>query len=167
MENQIVPQLESALDTTILLLESISEKDFNTVPFEGSWTAAQVGRHLFKSQKGTDGMLQNPTAEPERNPAQRIPEYKSILMDFERKMESPGFLVPEDKEYDKQQLLSSLKEVKDEILPVINMVNLNEIAPQPSDSPLSGSTKLEIVHFLLYHTQRHNHQIEKIRTALS
>lgn len=167
MENQLIPQLESALDTTISLLTSISDKDFNTVPFAGSWTAAQVGRHLYKSQKGTDGMLQNPMPQPDRNPAQRIPEYKNILMDFEHKMNAPGFLVPEDNEFNKAQLINSLKEVKEEILPVIGTVNLNETAPQPDDSPLNGSTKLEIVHFLLYHTLRHNHQIEKIREALN
>lgn len=167
MATEIITQLEGALNNTISLLSSIDENDFNKVPFEGSWTAAQVGRHLYKSQKGTDSMLQHPMPEPDRDPGERIPDYKNILMDFEHKLESPGFLVPEDKEYNKAQLISALKEVKQEILPAIENVNLNETAPLEGETPLKGSTKLEIIHFLAYHTIRHNHQIEKIKATLA
>lgn len=166
MATEIITQLEGALDATINLLSSLDEKALNKVPFKGSWTAAQVGRHLYKSQKGTDDMLQQAMPQPERDPAERVHEYKNILMDFEHKLESPGFLIPEEREYNKEELISALKNVREDILPVISKVNLNETSPQPDGSPLKGSTKLEIIHFLTYHTLRHNRQIEKIREAI-
>jgi hypothetical protein len=167
MSQEIIPQLENALEQTISLLGSLSEEQLNTIPFKGSWTAAQVGRHIYKSLDGTGQMLQSPMPVPERNPLERAPEYKNILLDFDRKMESPDFLIPEETAYDRKQLVASIKEVKEEVLPVAEKASLNEEAPLTDGNPLKGSTKLEILHFLAYHTIRHNRQIEKIREALA
>lgn len=166
MEN-LTQQLEGALSQTINLLGSMSEDALNKAPFAGSWTAAQVARHLYKSQKGTDTMMLQPSDEAGRDPGERIENYKEILTNYEHKMESPGFLIPEEKKYDKDKLINALQEVKGEILPVIGTANLNELAPIGDETPLKGSTKLEIVHFLLYHTIRHNRQIEKIKEMLN
>jgi len=57
MSQQIINQLEEAFNETIILLSSFNEKDINTVPFKDSWTAAQVGRHLFKSEDGIDTLF--------------------------------------------------------------------------------------------------------------
>jgi hypothetical protein len=164
---QLSQELDLAFSHTTALLGSLSPQALNTVPFTGSWTAAQVARHLYKSQKGAGAMLLQPTEEPQRDPAARVPEYRRILLDFDHKLESPDFLIPEDETYDKGDLIAALERVKDEIVPAIEKANLNETAPQPEQSPLYGSTKLEIAHFLLYHTQRHNRQIEKIKEALA
>lgn len=163
---ELTQELESAFSQTTALLNTFTQEALNTVPFFGSWTAAQVARHLYKSQKGAGAMLLQPTEEPQRDPAARIPEYRRILLDFENKLESPDFLIPEDETYDKGDLIASLEKVKAEILSAAAQANLNETAPQPVHSPLYGSTKLEIAHFLVYHTQRHNRQIEKIKESL-
>lgn len=167
MSQDIIPQLQTALGQTIILLGSLDEKQLNTVPFAGCWTAAQVGRHIYKSLNGTDKMLQSPMPAPDRDPEQRAPEFKKIMLDFERKMDSPDFILPEDKQYDKGELIASLQEIKDDVLPSATTANLNEEAPLVDAHPLKGSTKLEIMHFFAYHTMRHNHQIEKIREALA
>jgi len=163
----LTQELDAAFSQTISLLNGMSQEALNTIPFTGSWTAAQVARHIYKSQKGSDIMLLQPTEEPQRDPAERVPNYRGILLDFDHKLESPDFLIPEDKEYDKADLIDALEKTRAEILPALDNANLNETAPQPEQSPLYGSTKLEIVHFLLYHTQRHNRQIEKIKEVLN
>ncbi|MFP9112691.1 DinB family protein [Flavobacterium sp. RHBU_3] len=163
----LTQQLDGALTQTINLLNSMSEDAMNQVPFTGSWTAAQVARHLYKSQKGTDAMMLQPAGEAGRDPGERIENYREILTNYEHKMESPGFLVPENETYDKDKLINALTIVKNEILPVIGTANLNELAPIGDETPLKGSTKLEIAYFLLYHTIRHNRQIEKIKELLN
>jgi DinB superfamily len=167
MSQEIIPQLENALEQTISLLGSLSEEQLNTVPFEGSWTAAQVGRHLFKSETGTDNLLKTTTQVPDRDPAAGVQKFADIFLNFESKMKSPDYIVPEDKKYDKGRLVASLEEVKDTIIPAAKSTNLNETAPLPEGHPFAGSTKLEIMHFMAYHTIRHNRQIEKIKKALT
>ncbi|WP_294819777.1 DinB family protein [uncultured Flavobacterium sp.] len=166
MHNEIISQLEAALGKTITLLSSFNEKDLNAVPFEGSWTAAQVGRHLYKAGNGMDELLLAPTEAVGRNPEEKAQELKNLFLDFSIKMESPDFIVPEEKEYDKELLIASLREVKNKMIPAAKETDLTQLAMLPEGHPLQGHTKLEIVHFVAYHTMRHNHQIEKIGEAL-
>lgn len=163
MPQHIINQLETALDETLTLLTSFDEKELNTVPFEGSWTAAQVGRHLFKSEEGIDELFFMTTEPVDRAPDARAEEFKKIFLDFSTKMESPDFLVPDDKEYNKERLLQSLKNTKDKVVKAVQTNDLSGLASLPDAHPLKGSSKLEIVHFMTYHTMRHNHQITKIR----
>lgn len=166
MHNEIISQLETALVKTIMLLSSFDEKDLNTVPFEGSWSAAQVGRHLYKAESGMDELLLAPTGPADRNPEEKAAELKNLFLDFGIKMKSPDFIVPEDMEYDKEELIASLREVKDKMIPAAKETDLAHLAPLQDGHPLQGHTKLEMMHFMAYHIMRHNHQIEKIREAL-
>lgn len=163
MPQQIINELETALDETVNLLSSFSEKELNTVPFKGSWTAAQVGRHLFKSEDGIDKLFAAPTKPVNRPPDANAGELKKTFLDFNTKMKSPDFIVPEDIAFDKDELVESLANAKEKVLESVKENNLAYSAELPEDHPLAGSTKLEIVHFITYHTIRHNHQIKKIR----
>ena len=167
MPQNIINQLEAALGETVTLLSSFNEKELNTVPFEGSWTAAQVGRHLYKSEDGMDQLMEASTEPANRQPDERAAEFKRLFLDYTLKMKSPDFILPEDREYDKSELVTSLEDVKDKMLKVTQIADLTYIAPLPDAHPLKGSTKLEIVHFLTYHTMRHNHQLQKIKEALA
>lgn len=163
MAKEIVNTLGSALDSTVALLESFSQEELNKVPFEGSWTAAQVGRHIYKSLEGTDQLF-GATGEPTDRPAdQQAEQFKELMADMDNKMQSPEFIIPEDKEYGKQELIQSLKDVKQTAVDAGNSNNLETVPHLDEGHPLKGVTKLELVHFMAYHTQRHNHQIAKIR----
>ena len=166
MSQSIINQLEAALGDTLQLLSSFSEQEINTVPFEGSWTAAQVCRHLFKSEDGMDQLFSAPATLANRDPEERAQEYKSILMDYEKKMQSPDFLIPEDKDFEKRRLENDLETTKEKVMEAVSGTNLNEVPPLQKGHPLEGSTKLELIHFLAYHTTRHNHQLKKIKEKL-
>jgi DinB superfamily len=166
MHNEIISKLEAALGETIAHLSSFTEKDLNTVPFEGSWTAGQVGRHLYKSQNGMDGLLLAPAETADRNPEERVKELKDTFLNFEIKMKSPDFIYPEDKEYNKEALIKELQEVKDKMMDAASKADLVQLAPLPEGHPFAGATKLEMVHFMAYHTMRHNHQLEKIKAEV-
>ncbi len=49
MVEEILNQLQKTTDELIHGLSSLSQEQLNAVPFEGSWTAAQLGEHLHKS----------------------------------------------------------------------------------------------------------------------
>lgn len=163
----IINQLEAALGETVQLLSSFTEEAINKIPFEGSWTAAQVARHLYKSEEGMDRLLLTATQTVTRQPDENAAELERILLDMENKMVSPGFLVPEDEVYNKTELIKGLLNVKDIMLKAIEAANLRELAPLPDGHPLKGNTKLEIVHFIAYHTKRHNRQIKDIAVKLN
>ncbi|WP_417352203.1 DinB family protein [Flavobacterium alkalisoli] len=166
MKTEIINQLENILTETTQLLDSFSQADINTVPFKDSWTAAQVGCHLLKSETGIDGLFYTPTKKADRKPDENIDELKKIFLDYSLKFKSPDFILPEDKIYDKEELIGSLKEVKTKITEAAKNADLDEIAPLPQGHPFEGYTKLEMVHFLAYHTTRHNLQIQNIKKMI-
>lgn len=166
MAKEIINQLEAALGETLQLLSSFNEKEMNTVPFEGSWTAAQVCRHLFKSEDGMDELLNTKTQAADRNPEEKAEELKDLFLNFEIKMESPDFIIPENKQYEKEELEGPLENAKNKMIEAALKADLNEMAPLPEGHPFEGNTKLEMVHFITYHTMRHNHQLKTIRKRL-
>ncbi|KOS07647.1 hypothetical protein AM493_17560 [Flavobacterium akiainvivens] len=166
MAQQIIAQLENALNETLYLLKGVDDANINKKPADGSWSVAQVARHLYKATAGSDEMFAAPTPEAGRAVDERAENYREILMNFESKMNAPEFLVPEDKLFDKDRLIESLTEANKIAVAAIKESNLAQLAPLPEGHPLAGSTKLEIVHFFTYHTLRHNNQIEKIKAIV-
>ena len=160
MYQTIINELEEALGETISLLSSADEAQLNAVPFEGSWTAAQTGIHLYKSQNGMDKLFSTSAPVAERNPDDNVEGLKDMFLDFDYKMESPDFILPEDKHYNKEELVLLLKELKPAIIEALNNTDLKEVPHLPASNPFKGYTKLELAHFMTYHVQRHNHQIK-------
>lgn len=162
MPESIINQLKAALDETVQLLSSLNKSELNAVPFKGSWTAAQVAQHLLKAETGIEKLLLTKTEPVTRRPDEKVEETKKIFLDYTAKYESPDFIIPEEKEYNHAELVDVLKENIDKIVEAARSANLNEIAPLPEGHPFKGYTKLEMVHFLTYHTMRHNQQIKNM-----
>lgn len=162
MKESIINQLEAALGETVQLLSPLSRQEINSIPFDRSWTPAQVGQHLLLSETGIDMLLLAPTEVVNRQPDEKAEETKNLFLDYTIKMDSPDFILPEDKEYDHEVLVESLREVMLKITEAAKTANLNEVAPLPEGHPFEGYSKLELVHFVTYHTMRHNHQIKNI-----
>jgi len=145
------------------LMLSVEEAKVNTIPYDGSWTAPQLLRHVTKSINGmTKAMLMD--AKPaERNPGERIEELKKIFLNFSKKLTQPDFIMPEELIYEKQSSIEELNKSFNRFKESAVNANLDDLVV---GLPLGPITKLEIIHFVLYHTQRHLHQMKKICEAL-
>jgi len=162
-KNEILASTAEAVSQLTDLMQSVDEKKINTVPYEDSWTAPQLLRHVTKSIDGmAKTMLMN--AKPaERDPGERIEELKKVFLDFSKKMKSPEFIVPEEGTYEKQPAIDDLNRSFNQFRENANTANPNDLV---EGLPLGPITKLEIIHFVLFHTQRHLHQMTKICDAL-
>ena len=145
------------------LMSAVDEEKVNTVPYEGSWTAPQLLRHVTKSINGMTKAMQTDAKAAERDPAERIGQLKSIFLDSSKKLTQPEFIVPEERIYEKQSAIEGLNKSFNRFKESTDTANLNELV---EGLPLGPITKLEIIHFVLYHTQRHLHQMKKICDAL-
>jgi hypothetical protein len=77
-------------------------------------------------------------------------------------MKSPDFVVPPDTSYNKEELLHSLEDIKAKIKQAIETLDLTKTC-LAFELPVYGFlTRLEAVYFILYHTQRHIHQLKNI-----
>lgn len=145
------------------LLSSLDDNELNAIPYEGSWTAGMLYRHIIKVTEGMAGVLQMPAKPAGRSTDERVPELKKTFLNFSIKMKAPDMAVPEEAVYQKNDLHDKLDASLRHFKGVAGKQNLDELV---TGLPLGDITKQEILHFTLYHTQRHLHQMQKIVDAL-
>ncbi|MEP6926723.1 MAG: DinB family protein [Ginsengibacter sp.] len=160
-------ELFASLDETWAdLLNLITSTDatlINAIPFEDSWTAAQLATHVTKSNKAIAQGMNMKGKPAERDPEKGVPDIKKMFLDFTTKYQSPEFIVPEKGNYNKETVIEKFKKSIDQLQDTRTEVNLSEII----NLPIFGEvTKLELLHFVLYHTQRHHHQLKRIIKGL-
>lgn len=148
----------------LAIAEDKAEKALNKVPFRNSWTALQVLIHVTKSNNAIAQALQMQGGVAERDPEQKAAHLKNMFLDFEAKYKSPDFIVPEKGKHNKDEVLQALTASIKNIKELRNQTNLAEIIDLPA---FGAITKLELLYFVLYHTQRHVRQLRNIITSVN
>ena len=160
-------QLDETLQGFIDAAASFTAGEFNAVPYKDSWTPAQVAQHVSMSAGGFNDLINGPVAETQRSPDQQVQEIKETFLNFDIKMQSPDFVVPEDKVYNQEELLAGLRVIKANIVQSVQKLDLTPTCTA-FDLPVMGKlTRLEAASFVLYHTQRHIHQLKKMTNAFA
>jgi hypothetical protein len=161
--NEILSAIDDAVSQITNLLLAVDDDKVNTIPYEGSWTAPQLLRHVTKSINAMTNAMQMDAKTTERNPGERIEQLKTIFLDFSKKLVQPEFITPEERIYEKRASIDELDGSFNQFKESAERANVNDLI---EGLPLGPITKLEIIHFVLYHTQRHLHQMKKICDAL-
>jgi DinB superfamily len=144
------------------LLESFDGDRINKIPSRGGWSAAQVAEHIHKSDRGMIYLMSGPARKDTRPPDLHAEQIRNLFLDFDTKLNSPDFIIPENKLYNKESLLSAFAADRKKINEILLHSDLTETCtafPFPGTGEL---TRLEIICFILAHTRRHIHQLEKI-----
>jgi len=148
------------------LTSSFTSEEINIVPYTGSWTAGQLGKHVVMSNSGFVEMLDGPTTETKREPDKLVGKIKEDFLNFNIRMEAPDSVRPAIIEYKKEDLLNELEKIKSMIKKEVVTLDLTKTCVS-FELPVYGFlTRLEAVFFVIYHTQRHVHQLKKIRQAV-
>jgi hypothetical protein len=164
--HEIAKDADEALSGLITLLSKFEQDQINTVPFEGSWTAGQLAQHMVKANSGFADILRGPVKDIERKPDEVIPKIKNDFLNFDIKMTTPDFLVPEAKNYDKDELLSDLKNIRESVNDATETLDLTKTC-MAFELPVYGYlTRQEAIAFVTCHTLRHTHQLKNIYQKL-
>ena len=160
---ELFASLDAASSELLALISSADTSIINSVPFKNSWTAAQLVVHLIKSNSHIVRSLSLKGKIIERDPAERAPELEKIFLDFSTKMQSPEFILPQDMIYHKEEIIKDYVQSMEQLKEKRDHVNLLEAI---SHRAFGEITKLELLYFVLYHTQRHLHQLKNILSIL-
>lgn len=163
-KEELISEIDKTVTNLLDQMSSLDESKINIIPYQDSWTAAQLLRHVTKSTAGMARSMNAAYQPPGREPDLRIPELQKVFLDFTTKLNSPEFIIPEDGPYEKDQSMQELKIAFNKLKENARNVDLNSLV---EGLPLGPITKLEILHFSLYHTQRHLNQMKRIIEALN
>lgn len=153
----------SALENT---LSKFDTTWINTVPFEGSWTAGQLAEHVILANSGFLQVINGPITETDRPADMMVAQIKNDLLNFNIKFRSPDEIYPQVAVYKQQELLARLKEIRNGISIAASSLDLTKTCSVFKLPVYGFLTRLEAIYFAIYHTQRHEHQLEKMYRAL-
>lgn len=147
-------------------LQSINEDLINVQPFEGSWTAGQDVEHIIKSAHGILEVINGKVIESTRAVDEKVSVLESIFLDYNSKMNAPDFVVPSNDVHQRSKLLESIDEIVTRYIQMLSSVDLSKTCTDFQLPNLGQLTRLEWVWFVIYHTQRHTHQLKNIGRRL-
>lgn len=165
MEN-LQAQIQPTFDDMVSAIRECNDDDFNKIPFEGSWTAGQVAEHVRLSVKGVPELFVAKTEKTDRDPEQKIPIVAGIFLDFDKKFQSPDFIYPKMKTYDKESFVAFYSDYADALGKLVTKLDMSETCLGFEIPGLGPMTRQELLAFVLFHTQRHTCQIRNICNSL-
>ncbi len=160
---ELFVHLDKTTNELLQLIASVSQQKINHVPFKDSWTPAQLIVHVTKSNNAIAQGLNMQGKPANRAIDEGVPNLKKMFLDFDIKYKSPQFIVPEEGEYNKEEITEALEKSINRLKHVRETIDLSEIISLP---PFGEVTKLEILHFVLFHTTRHVHQLKNMINIL-
>jgi len=161
---ELFAALDNAANELVQLTSSVDTQKINLIPFKGSWTAAQLIVHVTKSNKAIAQGLNMEGKTSARDIDEGVAGLKKMFLDFNIKYKSPEFIIPEEGSYNKDEIIESLKRSVERLQAARDKQNLPDVITLP---PFGEITKLELLHFVLYHTMRHIHQLKNIIHVLN
>lgn len=166
MREELKIEIKSTFEQLYQTLSLFTQAEINAIPFEGSWTSGQVVRHIIKSTSGLKEVCDTNTKKLTTNPEEKVPALKQIFLDFNTKMNSPEFIYPEEKDYDKERLLATIKKIEEELLYIADHYDLGLTCMEFEMPGFGHLTIYELVSFAVVHTKRHIYQLTNIYKAL-
>ncbi|HTD93665.1 MAG TPA: DinB family protein [Chitinophagaceae bacterium] len=161
-KEKLIADLQDTTDRFLQTLSSIQKKELNIRPLKDSWTPAQVAEHLRLSDTEILKAVYGPAKETSRPSDEGIEGLKNAFLDFEARYKSPAVIIPADKAYTFEMLDAALRETRGWLKEAIAGLDLTETTPEVN---LGELTRLEIFHFVIYHTERHIQQLYRITNS--
>jgi hypothetical protein len=159
LEEELIAGISEAYDTLINSLQPLNDTDFNKVPFEGSWSPAQVADHLIKASAG---IPDKKTVAPDRPYNERIALLESTFLDFEKKLKAPDFILPESHALDKKEIIQNLQAQRSRHIYKIGKSDLTALCLGFELPHLGIMTRYEWYKFIMIHIKRHQHQLNNM-----
>jgi len=164
--NEILAEADRTLTELIGLLSEFRPKQVNTVPWNGSWSAGQLAEHMILANGGFVQMIFGPVEDTLRNPCEMILKIKADFLNFDIRMTSPPFIAPALINYDKERLLTDIRDIRGKAIDAIKTLDLTKTCTAFALPVYGYLTRLEACYFIIYHTQRHIRQLKDIYQAI-
>ena len=161
----LLKELKDAKTELLEVISSVPQEQFNTVSFEGSWTAGQVAEHILRAV-GPD-VLYGATKPTERQPDEKVEQTADLFLNFDIKMQSPDFILPSDKPKNKHVVLTMAEKTYNKLIEAADTLDLSATCLAFEIPGFGAFTRMEFLWFYVFHTQRHIHQLKNIAKVLA
>jgi len=164
MESNIIlsETLKAAFSELEKAVLRFNETNFNQKIPGSNWSPAMVAQHLILAGTGIDQILLGNTATTEGEPDGKVGQLKGIFLDFSTKFTSPKFIEPVDQNYLVQLQQEKLNSIGQSIINIVPDLDLTLTCLDFEFPGMGYLTRFELVSFVIFHTQRHTHQLNNM-----
>ncbi len=163
---EIAKRVNDVLAELIEVLKGVTNEQYNTIPFEGSWTAGQLAQHMIMANSGFVESINGPVKDTERQADELDAQIAGIFLNFDVKLTTPDFIQPALVDYDKAEQIATLETVRSKAVEAIEKLDLTKTCTGFEIPVLGYLTRLESAYFIIYHTTRHVRQLKNIHQTL-
>jgi hypothetical protein len=160
----LLEELIQTQQELIAVTAAIPADKYDSIPFEGSWTAGQVLEHLCRSV--STGILRGNVQTVNRPADEKIAFVRSVFLDFAKKFSAPEFIIPVEATHNKEEQVAILTGKFDRLMDAVTAFNLSEECTDFAIPGFGNFTRLEWIAFHMIHTQRHLQQLRQITAKL-
>ena len=160
----LIKDIDITFDTLRGELSKFDEKTLNQSPFAGSWTAGQVAEHIVICGSG---IPDSQTTETDRPFDEKANAIKELFLNFELKFETDPSIAPGTPPHNGEELLQKIKATKLHLEEETKTKELKALCKDMELPTFGLLTRYEWLRFILFHTQRHTHQIVGIGKHLA
>lgn len=165
--SSVPANLQMATDKLIQQLQRFTNDTFNRKPDPESWSAAEVGEHIWSVNKNLCYVMQADGKMPDRAPDEKLKAFKEVLLNRSVKIEAPENVRPAGAVKDIQEITAGLQKQLQIMLQVLETKNLNELCEVYTHPRLGQMTRLEWGYFIAFHMERHCQQLEEIHSKVA
>lgn len=162
----ILTDLENSTKKLLQSLSQFSPENFNEKPSATDWSAAEVAGHLLKVELTANKALRAEAEAPTRPFDEKVAFLKQ-KMDDEAKRVAPERVQPSSEPADQAELIEQLKAQREALKQAVETYDLTEACvglPHPAAGVM---TRIEWVYFVIYHTERHLRQLERLQEKVA
>lgn len=144
----------------IATLQKFNDDEINQIPNNVGWSAGQVISHITKANQSS--FLGAKGEVCKRDIGENLAELELTFLNFDIKMESPDFILPDNKSFTTEECIFNITQCFQSLSNALDESEMDEIL----NSPLGSLTKWEIANFMIFHSKRHLYQLKNIQKSL-
>ena len=155
---QLISEVENTLNGFINLFSMLTDEKINTGITGKNWTAGELGQHVVLS---TQLFAQGKTEGSARPYDLWVNDIKEVFTNQEKKALAAPFLVPEKKNYQRNEIIDALHRHRDAHTGNIQKADLTALVSD-IELPVWGLLSVyEWTMLMIYHVQRHTEQLKQ------
>lgn len=163
---QLKTMLSEVVRSFVETMYAFKEPEFNRIPMEGIWSAAQVGSHVNKSMRLIHQLVEGKVTPVQRKVDLHIEALRQMMEDMEAKGKSAKELLPGLAFSTRTERRDELTEAQMLLCHDIESKDLSVICDGLDFPGLGQLTRYELINFAAFHIIRHAKQLHAIHKAL-
>ena len=162
----LLENLQASTKQLIYTFSNFTPANFNTKPSADEWSAGEVAEHLLRIELFANDAFRSETAPSDRDPDKLISFLKN-RMDDTNKRKASEITSPTGEQQDLNEMIAQFQTQRQKLAEAIETMDITEACIGKPHPVLGVMTRMEWAAFVIYHTDRHLRQLQRLGEIVS